>query len=291
MANMMHKMAALALAGCMLFGTAGNALAEANDQASARAAAQTVKQQEKAAQRAAKEREKAARRATRAQEKAAKKAAKEAKHQKVAMDTVLHAEIVGYEQGNVYLLDEGNSGIVRADLGENGGRLWRLTPMKFSGTFVDDAKGRLFKMGKVEFNDPIENTSRRKGQAKTATTSSVTHNGDEALYRGKQVPTDNSSYITQNLAGVTDVSEYREMGVREMNQAPVGTKVTLIGRPIETVTKDKVMKFWDRVNNPFYVLMNGGFIPLGQRSMLYGSVGRGNDGVTYLSLEKIESIQ
>ena len=207
------------------------------------------------------------------------------------MDTVLHAEIVGYEQGNVYLLDEGNGPLVRADLGENGGRLWRLTPMKFSGTFVQDAKGRLFKMGKVEYKDPIENPRRRRGKDKAATTSTVTQKGDEALYRGKQVPTDNATYITQNLAGVTDTSAYREVGVREMNQAPVGTKVTLVGRPIETVTKDKVMKFWDRGNNPFYVLMNGGFIPLGQRSLLYGSVGRGNDGVTYLSLEKIDSIQ
>lgn len=279
MANMMHKMAALALAGCMLFGSAGDVLAAANGQA-ASASAQTVKQQEKAAKKAAKEREKAARRA-----------AKEAKRQKFAMDTVLHAEIVGYEQGNVYLLDEGNGPLVRADLGENGGRLWRLTPMKFSGTFVQDAKGRLFKMGKVEYKDPIENPRRRRGKDKAATASTVTQKGDEALYRGKQVPTDNATYITQNLAGVTDTSAYREVGVREMNQAPVGTKVTLVGRPIETVTKDKVMKFWDRGNNPFYVLMNGGFIPLGQRSLLYGSVGRGNDGVTYLSLEKIDSIQ
>ena len=279
MANMMHKMAALALAGCMLFGSAGDVLAAANGQA-ASASAQTVKQQEKAAKKAAKEREKAARRA-----------AKEAKRQKFAMDTVLHAEIVGYEQGNVYLLDEGNGPLVRADLGENGGRLWRLTPMKFSGTFVQDAKGRLFKMGKVEYKDPIENPRRRRGKDKAATTTTVTQKGDEALYRGKQVPTDNATYITQNLAGVTDTSAYREVGVREMNQAPVGTKVTLVGRPIETVTKDKVMKFWDRGNNPFYVLMNGGFIPLGQRSLLYGSVGRGNDGVTYLSLEKIDSIQ
>jgi len=290
MANMMHKMAALALAGCMLFGSAGDVVAAANGQA-ARASAQTVKQQEKAAKKAAKEREKAARRAAREQEKAAKRAAKEAKRQKFAMDTVLHAEIVGYEQGNVYLLDEGNGPMIRADLGENGGRLWRLTPMKFSGTFVQDAKGRLFKMGKVEYKDPIENPRRRRGKEKAATTSTVTQKGDEALYRGKQVPTDNATYITQNLAGVTDTSAYREVGVREMNQAPVGTKVTLVGRPIETVTKDKVMKFWDRGNNPFYVLMNGGFIPLGQRSLLYGSVGRGNDGVTYLSLEKIDSIQ
>lgn len=37
--------------------------------------------------------------------------------------------------------------------------------------------------------------------------------------------------------------------------------------------------------------MNGGFIPLGQRCYLYGTVRRGADNVTYLSLEEVESIQ
>ncbi len=225
------------------------------------------------------------------EEKAAEKSRKAAaRNEKVVADTVLFAEIIGYESGNVYILEEGNGNTVRADLGKNGGRLWRLTPMKFSGAFVQDSRGRLFKMTRVDYKDPKDGDKHLRGEGRMAVRN-LKRDGDPALYHPDQVPTDNSSYITQNLAGVTDLSQYTEMNVMELNQAASGTKAAVIGRPVETVSPDKVMKFWDRDNNPFYVLMNGGFIPLGQRAFLYGTVRRGSDNVTYLSLEQVDSIQ
>ena len=76
-----------------------------------------------------------------------------------------------------------------------------------------------------------------------------------------------------------------------MMKVSADSKVTLIGRPIKTIVKDKEMLFWDQANKPFRVVMNGAFIPLGQRCYLYGTVRRGEDNVTYLSLEEVESIQ
>ena len=279
MAKTLHKIAAAVLAGCMLFGTASVWAAPATDRDVAKLEAKAAKQQAKEAKKLAKQ-----------QAKQQKKLEKAEKARKVVADTVLYAEIIGYEQGNVYLLEDGNGDTVRADLGENGGRLWRLTPMKFSGTFGQDTTGRLFKMVSVEYKDPKYGNEHLRGQG-TMSVTSHSKAGDAALYRGKQVPTDNSNYITQNLSGVSDVSAYRKMAAAELNNSAVGTKASLVGRPIETVSKDKVMKFWDRGNNPFYVFMNGGFIPLGQRCLLYGTVSRANDGTKYLSLEKVDSIQ
>lgn len=290
MAKMLHKMAAAVLTGCMLLGTASVWAAPVTDRAAAKMETRAAKQQEKAAKKLARQQAKQQKKIEKQRAKQQRLLAKAEKERKVTADTILYAEIVGYEQGNIYLLDEGNGRTLRADLGKNGGRLWRLTPMKFSGTFVQDDKGRLFKMVRVDYKDPKDG-DRKLQSRKRMSTSTQSQNGDAALYHASQVPTDNSNYITQNLAGVSDLSVYQKMSVVEMNRSAVGTKVSLVGRPIETVQKDKVMKFMDRGNHPFYVLMNGGFIPLGQRSLLYGAVGRDNDGVTYLSLEQIDSVQ
>ena len=283
MAKTLHKMAAAVLAGSMLF-AAGSVFAAGsqNQDASslkARVAAQQARHQAQL--------ESMGGAGSRAESAGVKAAGPD---RKVVADTVLDAEIIGYEQGDVYLLQDAGGKTVRADLGKNGGRLWRLTPMKFSGTFVQDESGRLFKMAKVEYEDPNDGGGKLNGAGRMAV-KNLNREGDPALYHQGQVPTDNPTYITQNLAGVTDLGEYREMSVSDLNQAASGTKAMLVGRPVETVSPDKVMTFWDRGNDPFYVLMNGGFIPLGQRCYLYGTVRRGADNVTYLSLEEVESIQ
>ena len=217
MAKTLHKIAAAVLAGCMLFGTASVWAAPATDRDVAKLEAKAAKQQAKEAKKLAKQ-----------QAKQQKKLEKAEKARKVVADTVLYAEIIGYEQGNVYLLEDGNGDTVRADLGENGGRL--------SGTFGQDTTGRLFKMVSVEYKDPKYGNEHLRGQG-TMSVTSHSKAGDAALYRGKQVPTDNSNYITQNLSGVSDVSAYRKMAAAELNNSAVGTKASLVGRPIETVSK------------------------------------------------------
>ena len=283
MAKMLHKMAAAVLAGSMLFAAGSVFAAESHTQDAsslkARVAAQQARNQAQLESLGGA-----------GSSRAEKAGVKAEPNRKVYADTVLNAEIISYEQENIYILEEGNGNTVRADLGKNGGRLWRLTPMQFSGTFVQDANGRLFKMAKVEYKDPKDGDGHLRGQGRMAT-KSINREGDPALYHTGQVPTDNSTFITQNLVGVTDLSKYSEMSVADINQAASGTKAMLVGRPVETVSPDKVMTFWDRDNQPFYVLMNGGFIPLGQRCFLYGTVRRGADNVTYLSLDQVDSIQ
>ena len=81
------------------------------------------------------------------------------------------------------------------------------------------------------------------------------------------------------------------MTSEQMKSADANTKVTLIGRPIKTIVKDQEMLFWDQANKPFRVVMNGAFIPLGQRSFVYGILTGNADGVPRLSLDKVESIE
>ena len=76
-----------------------------------------------------------------------------------------------------------------------------------------------------------------------------------------------------------------------MMKVSANSKVTLIGRPIKTIVKDKEMLFWDQANKPFRVVMNGAFIPLGQRSFVYGRVVDAAGGVPRLSLDIVESIE
>ena len=146
-------------------------------------------------------------------------------------------------------------------------------------------------MDKVKFQDPaVDERLMRKGNGNNAAVTKVQDDRDVAFYYPDQVPTDNKTYITQNVAGVGDLSVYREITAEQLLNAETDTKVRLIGRPIQTVIKDKEMLFWDQANKPFRVIMNGAFIPLGQRSFVYGTL-INNGGVPRMSLEMVESIE
>ena len=208
-----------------------------------------------------------------------------------AGNVMISGQITRFEAGRIWIIEQANGTKIRADLGKHGGRLWRLKEMEFTGSFVQDEKGPLFKMDKVKFQDPvIDERLMRKGNGNKAAVTKVQDDRDVAFYYPNQVPTDNKTYITQNVANVGDLSAYSEITAEKMLAAEVNTKVRLIGRPIQTVVKDKEMLFWDQANKPFRVVMNGAFIPLGQRSFVYGKL-ISNNGVPRMSLEMVESIQ
>lgn len=223
---------------------------------------------------------------------AAKNPAKVAAKNKANTGNVMiSGQITRFEAGQIWIIEQANGAKIRADLGKHGGRLWRLKEMEFTGTFVQDEKGPLFKMDKVKFQDPaVDERLMRKGNGNNAAVTKVQDDRDVAFYYPDQVPTDNKTYITQNVAGVGDLSVYREITAEQLLNAETDTKVRLIGRPIQTVIKDKEMLFWDQANKPFRVVMNGAFIPLGQRSFVYGTL-INNGGVPRMSLEMVESIE
>ena len=207
-------------------------------------------------------------------------------------NTVINGQITGFEAGQIWIIEQADGTKVRADLGKHGGRLWRLKEMEFTGSFVRDAKGPLFLMEKVKFEDPaVDERLNRPGNGNQAAVSKVQDDRDVAFYYPDQVPTDNKTYITQNVKGVSDLSAYRETTAEQMKNVSANSKVTLIGRPIKTIVKDQEMLFWDQANKPFRVVMNGAFIPLGQRSFVYGTLTGGGDGVPRLSLDMVESIE
>ena len=206
-------------------------------------------------------------------------------------NVMITGQITRFEAGQIWIIEQANGVKIRADLGKHGGRLWRLKEMEFTGTFTQDEKGTLFKMDKVKFQDPVmDERLMRKGNGNKASVAKVQDDRDVAFYYPDQVPTDNKTYITQNVANVGDLSVYSEITAEKMLGAEVDSKVRLIGRPIQTIVKDKEMLFWDQANKPFRVVMNGAFIPLGQRSFVYGKL-IGNSGVPRMSLEMVESIQ
>lgn len=205
---------------------------------------------------------------------------------------ILNAQIVGFEAGRIWILQQPNGSRIRADLGKNGGRLWRLKDMEFTGSFVEDEKGLLFKMSHVKFEDPVIDERRTGfGDGSRQAISKKQDDRDVAFYYPDQVPTDNKTYITQNVQGVTDLGQYGQVTAQQLTEVANEGKVRLVGRPIKTIIKDKEMLFWDRDNQPFRVVMNGAFIPLGQRSYVYGRAVRDENGIQRVLLDMVESIE
>ena len=206
--------------------------------------------------------------------------------------TIINGQITTFEAGRIWIIQQPNGSRIRADLGKYGGRLWRLKDMEFTGSFVEDEKGLLFKMSHVKFEDPVIDERRTGfGDGSRQAISKKQDDRDVAFYYPDQVPTDNKTYITQNVQGVTDLSQYGQVTAQQLAEVANEGKVRLVGRPIKTIIKDKEMLFWDRDNQPFRVVMNGAFIPLGQRSYVYGRAVKDDRGVQRVLLDMVESIE
>lgn len=207
-------------------------------------------------------------------------------------NAIINGQIIGFEAGRIWIIQQPDGSRIRAYLGKHGGRLWRLKEMEFTGSFVQDEKGVLFKMDHVKFEDPVvDERKTRTGDGSSVSVSKVQDDRDVAFYYPDQVPTDNKTYITQNVKGVGDLSQYQEATAAKLANADQGAMVRLIGRPIKTIIKDKEMLFWDQANEPFRVVMNGAYIPLGQRSFIYGRMTKDKRGIRRLSLDMIECIE
>lgn len=66
----------------------------------------------------------------------------------------MQVKIVGHEAGTIYRVTDAEGHELRMDLGKHGGRMLNKHPFIVRGQVVEDEKGRLIKMEKVEYKDP-----------------------------------------------------------------------------------------------------------------------------------------
>ena len=208
-----------------------------------------------------------------------------------AAAVTMQVKIVGHEAGTIYRVTDAEGHELRMDLGKHGGRMLNKHPFIVRGQVVEDERGRLIKMEKVEYKDPavqIEKAAQRAGDGTEDTLVDV-HAGRDAAYDHALSESHNAYYYTYNMANVQDTSQYKPVAVTEIAQQPAGTKIAFAGSAVATVEKDEVMRFWGgpKAGGHVDVVMNGAYVPLGQRSTVYGTL---NEDGTVL-LELLESVE
>lgn len=202
-------------------------------------------------------------------------------------------EIAGYnEKGLPDRMKTDGGEIISLHMPERGGRLLARTPFTVTGEWEQGDKGPVLKVDGVSYADvdPYGEYAAAKEKKPASHEASVKESmeRDPAFFLGPAVSNDKSYYINDR-AGRKDDGAYEKRNARELDALPEGALVSVEGRAISTVKVDAVMTFWDEKNEPFTVVMNGAYAPLGQRSALYGTVHH-QEGKTYLSLDKLVSI-
>lgn len=206
-------------------------------------------------------------------------------------DITMLVKIVGHERENIYKVTDAEGKELRVDLGKHGGRMLNRHPFTVTGYVVEDENGKLLKMQKVDYKDPvvqIETTSQAdaKNSEEKLLPAEAAMN---AAYGHKLSKSHNKYYYTYNMADVQDKSLYQIIAVTEIAQQKPGTKIAFVANAVSTVKNDVVMRFWGgaKAGGHIDVVMNGAYVPLGQRSTVYGTL---NDDGT-VSLELLESVE
>lgn len=210
-----------------------------------------------------------------------------------APETVtIQGEVLAYEGGTMYLVGNDET-IVRTDLGRKGGRLLRHTPFTVTGTMEADETGTYLKMESVDYADPdplAEYASARKAEAGAAAANAAESQAagrDAAYFHGAAASASPSYFVSGNTE--LDREAYSECSAADIPAMEAGAKVRFSGRAVRTVVPDRVMLFWDTEGTPVKVIMNGAYIPLGQRGTLYGTVQK-QDEANVVVLDLVESI-
>lgn len=217
--------------------------------------------------------------------------AKEAEEkEKSEQEIKVQVSITGHESGNIYKVTDAEGKVLRVDLGKHGGRMLNRHPFMIIGEIKQDEKGELIEMKRVEYEDPvvqIEKSAAKAAEEEENVLEVVS--GRDIAYSHELSKSHNKHYYTYNMANVEDLSAYKEVSITEKEKEETGTKIAFVGSAVATVTKDEVMKFWGgpKVGGHINVVMNGAYVPLGQRSTVYGTVK--DDGT--ISLDRLDSIE
>lgn len=217
--------------------------------------------------------------------------AKEAEEkEKSEQEIKVQVSITGHESGNIYKVTDAEGKVLRVDLGKHGGRMLNRHPFMIVGEIKQDEKGELIEMKRVEYQDPVVQIEKvaAKAAAEEENVLEVVNDRDIA-YSHELSKSHDKHYYTYNMANVEDLSAYKEVSITEIEKEETGTKIAFVGSAVATVTKDEVMKFWGgpKVGGHINVVMNGAYVPLGQRSTVYGTVK--DDGT--ISLDRLDSIE
>lgn len=217
--------------------------------------------------------------------------AKEAEDkEKSEQEIKVQVSITGHESGNIYKVTDAEGKVLRVDLGKHGGRMLNRHPFMIIGEIKQDEKGELIEMKRVEYQDPVVQIEKvaAKAAAEEENVLEVVNDRDIA-YSHELSKSHDKHYYTYNMANVEDLSAYKEVSITEIEKEETGTKIAFVGSAVATVTKDEVMKFWGgpKVGGHINVVMNGAYVPLGQRSTVYGTVK--DDGT--ISLDRLDSIE
>lgn len=217
--------------------------------------------------------------------------AKEAEDkEKSEQEIKVQVSITGHESGNIYKVTDAEGKVLRVDLGKHGGRMLNRHPFMIIGEIKQDEKGELIEMKRVEYQDPVVQIEKAaaKAAAEEENVLEVVNDRDIA-YSHELSKSHDKHYYTYNMANVEDLSAYKEVSITEIGKEETGTKIAFVGSAVATVTKDEVMKFWGgpKVGGHINVVMNGAYVPLGQRSTVCGTVK--DDGT--ISLDRLDSIE
>lgn len=180
--------------------------------------------------------------------------------------------VIGYDQGNIYILGDGGDQRLRADLGKYGGRLILRTFFTATGRMTVDEDGPLLVAKSINYKDPVANIAGDKaygwsGRPKKGGRSlkMIRDSAFDHWPNGSQM----GRYMVNHPEVAAHAGEYPRMSAAEINQAPKGTKVRIIGRAIST-RSDGNMNFWDENMDNVILKMDGAYIPLGQHCTILG---------------------
>lgn len=206
-------------------------------------------------------------------------------------EITVQVKIVGHEAGNIYKVIDAEGKKMRIDLGKHGGRMLNRHPFTVIADVAEDENGQLLKMKEVEYKDPVVQIEKEAQIAKGGQEEKVStiEAARDVAYEHELSKSHNKYYYTYNMADVQDKSQYQTVAVTEIANLAAGTKVAFVGNAVATVKKDEIMRFWGgaKAGGHIDVMMNGSYVPLGQRSTVYGTIT--DDGT--VSLELLESIE
>ncbi|MDO4922267.1 MAG: hypothetical protein Q4E64_10660 [Phascolarctobacterium sp.] len=213
--------------------------------------------------------------------------------QKEPEEITLQVTITGHEEGRIYKVTDEQGNVLRADLGKHGGRMLNRHPFLLTAEVVQDERGELLQLKQVEYNDPaplIEKPTAPTASAAVEQDAATPEEARDVAYSHELSKSQQKGFYQNNVGSIADedLALYKKTEVTAIASEAAGTKVAFIGSAAATVVKDEVMRFWGGPTKGGYVkvVMNGAYVPLGQRSVVYGTVQE--DGS--VSLERLDSI-
>ena len=208
-------------------------------------------------------------------------------------EITLRVAITGHEFGRIYKVTDDEGNVLRADLGKHGGRMLNRHPFLLTAEVAQDEQGEVLKLKKVEYVDPvplIEKQPEKLGKEVKEETRKLEDYRDYA-YGHALSKSHQKRFYQYNMANLSeaDLGSYKKVDVSAIANEEAGTKVAFVGSAVRTVKNDEVIRFWGGPvkGGHVEVIMNEAYVPLGQRSTVYGTVQE--DG--RVSLERLDSVE